>query len=98
VLPVFLATTSPAGAQGEDGPTGAASDDREVLLPIEADDTAVPEPSGDIEEMVVLATGRDDFLKDLSISATSLPSTHPTSRSTPAAPHRTRRSSSGASA
>ena len=71
LLPVLLATTSPAGAQDEDGPTGADSDDREILLPIEADDTAVPDPSGDISEMVVLGTGRDDFLKDLSISTTS---------------------------
>jgi outer membrane receptor protein involved in Fe transport len=71
LLLALLATTSPAGAQGEDGPAGDASDDREVLLPIEADDTAAPEPSRDVEEMVVLATGRDDFLKDLSISTTS---------------------------
>jgi outer membrane receptor protein involved in Fe transport len=71
LLLALLAISSPAGAQGEGDPAGGASDDREVLLPIEADDSAAPEPSGDIEEMVVLATGRDDFLKDLSISATS---------------------------
>ena len=73
LLLLLVSATSPAGAQDEDGPTGAASDDREVLLPIpsEADDAAVPEPSAGIDEMVVLGTGRDDFLKDLSISATS---------------------------
>jgi len=37
----------------------------------EPDGTDEPKPSGDIDEMVVLATGRDDFLKDLSISQTS---------------------------
>jgi outer membrane receptor protein involved in Fe transport len=72
---VLLAAISPAGAQDADGPAGAASDEREVLLPTEADDAApdaaAPEPSRDVEEMVVLATGRDDFLKDLSISTTS---------------------------
>jgi outer membrane receptor protein involved in Fe transport len=73
LLLLLVSATSPAGAQDEDGPTGAASDDREVLLPIpsEADDAAVPEPSTGIDEMVVRGTGRDDFLKDLSISGTS---------------------------
>ena len=71
LLLLLVSATSPARAQDEDGPTGAASDDREVLLPSEADDAAVPDPSAGIDEMVVRGTGRDDFLKDLSISSTS---------------------------
>jgi iron complex outermembrane receptor protein len=71
LLLLLVSATSPAGAQDEGGPTGAASDDREVLLPSEADDDAVPEPSADMDEMIVRGTGRDDFIKDLSISSTS---------------------------
>ena len=38
--------------------------------PSEPDET-VPERSENIEEMVVLASGRDDFLKDMSVSVKS---------------------------
>jgi len=54
-----------------DDSANGASKDREVLLSSEADDTAAVGPSKDVQEMVVLATGRDDLLKDLSISMTS---------------------------
>ena len=42
----LLFGASPAGAQDDDGPDGAASEDREVLLPIEADDD--PDPSSGV--------------------------------------------------
>ncbi len=71
LLLLLVSATSAAGAQDADGPTGAASDDREVLFSSEADAAAVPEPSADIDEMIVRGSGRDDLLKDLSISATS---------------------------
>ena len=60
----------PAGAQVEGDEPYTSADDSEELLPSEAD-TDVPQPSDDIDEMVVLASGRDDFLKDMSISNTS---------------------------
>jgi len=67
VVLVGLTPALPAGAQGEDP-------ERTILLS-EADDPITSDgdvaPSSDIAEMVVLASGRDDFLKDLSISMTS---------------------------
>jgi len=66
----LLMAVSPAGAQDDGGPDDAASEDREILLPVEPDDDS-PDPSSNIDEMVVRASGRDDFLKDLSISETS---------------------------
>jgi|GEM_PF-1201450 len=69
LLVALLAIASPTRAQEEGGAPGTARDDREVLLPVEDDDA--PEPSGNIDEMIVQASGRDDFLKDLSISQTS---------------------------
>jgi outer membrane receptor protein involved in Fe transport len=70
LLLALLVATSPALAQEENTGADAASEDREILIPVEAED-ATPDPSGDMDEMVVLATGRDDFLKDLSVSSTS---------------------------
>ena len=69
---VFLVAfaTLPAGARVEGDEPGATSEERETQPQSEAD-TDVPEPSGDIDEMVVLARGRDDFLKDMTISSTS---------------------------
>ena len=70
-LLLLLACLSiPAGAQVAGDEPHASADDSEELLPSEAD-TDVPQPSDDIDEMVVLASGRDDFLKDMSISNTS---------------------------
>jgi outer membrane receptor protein involved in Fe transport len=77
-LLVLLASfaAAPAGAQVEGDPP-APPKDREVLLSSDPDDIDIvvsdpaPEPSGDIDEMVVLATGRDDFLKDMTVSVTS---------------------------
>ena len=54
-----------------DDSADVASKDREVSQSSEVDDTGAPGPSKDVQEMVVLATGRDDLLKDLSISMTS---------------------------
>jgi len=69
MLLALLVAASPAGAQDEEDPAEAASQKREVLLPVEPEESS--EPSGGIDEMVVRASGRDDFLKDLSISQTS---------------------------
>jgi outer membrane receptor protein involved in Fe transport len=67
---LFALVSFPSGAQVEGEEPGATSQDSEALLPAEPD-TDVPEPSGDIDEMVVLASGRDDFLKNMSVSVTS---------------------------
>jgi len=71
LLLFLVSATSAAGAQDADDPTGAASEGREILFPSEADAAAVPEPSADIDEMIVRGTGREDLLKDLAISGTS---------------------------
>jgi iron complex outermembrane receptor protein len=42
-----------------------------VSLASAQDETAVPEERRDMDEMTVLATGRDDFLKDVSVSSTT---------------------------
>jgi outer membrane receptor protein involved in Fe transport len=65
----FLVAVSPAGAQEEETPAEAASEEREVLLPVPPEEDS--KPSGGVDEMVVRASGREDFLKDLSISQTS---------------------------
>jgi iron complex outermembrane receptor protein len=52
-------------------PVAAQDDSRAGETNVEIDEAGVPEASSDIEEMVVLGGGRDDFLKDMSISVKS---------------------------
>ncbi|MCH7869711.1 MAG: TonB-dependent receptor plug domain-containing protein [Myxococcales bacterium] len=68
-------TQTPAEAPEEGDHTAATREKPEELEPLvevpEVEDAPAPEQSKDIEEMVVLASGRDDFLKSMSVSVTS---------------------------
>ena len=68
-------TRTPVEAPDEGAQTAAAPEEPEESEPLvevpEIEDAAVPQQSKDIEEMIVLASGRDDFLKDMSVSVTS---------------------------